>query len=85
MPWLAGIRGGFVEFNDVGRDDALVRGRITPDEVGWACAMLSRLSDRQWHDAFRGGGYSSERSNEFIATLRARLAEGMKVGGDDWP
>ena len=31
---------------------------VTPQHVRWACDRLSKLSDRQWDDAFRGGGYT---------------------------
>jgi hypothetical protein len=82
-PLAAGVHDGFVEFNFHGLHGDLVRKRITPDEIGWASALLSRLTDAQWHDAFRAGGYAREKADAFIATLRARIAQGLKVGGYD--
>ncbi len=83
-PLIADVRNGFVEFNYHGLHKELVRGRITPDDVGWACALLSRLTDRQWHDAFRAGGFPPETIEKFLTTVHARIAEGLAVGGDDW-
>lgn len=78
-PYLRGVRGGFVEFQYRGWHQELVRDRITPADVGWACALLARLSDRQWADAFRAGGFAPDVSAIYIRVLRARVQEGLEI------
>jgi hypothetical protein len=84
QPFILGLEDGFVLFNYHGWHQELVRSRITPADVSWASALLSRLSDRQWHDAFRAGGYAPDVANRFINTLHARITQGQQLGGDDW-
>jgi hypothetical protein len=83
--FIRGVRNGFVEFDYHGWHQELLTDRITPDDVGWASYLLSRLSDRQWHDAFRAGGYSPAVADRFIRKLHAKIAEGQQIAGDDWP
>ena len=83
-PFVLGVRDGFVQFDYRGWHQELVRDTITPDDVGWASELLSQLTDRQWHDAFRAGGYPPQVAERFIGKLRASVAEGVRVGGDDW-
>ena len=60
MPFILGVDNGHVEFAYNGWYKNLVRDRITPEEVAWASALLGRLSDKQWADAFRAGGYEPD-------------------------
>ena len=46
----------------------------SPEDVAWASALLGRLSDKQWADAFRAGGYEPEVANRFIAKLKTAPA-----------
>jgi hypothetical protein len=78
-PFITGVSGGFVRFGYRGWHQELVRGRIRPADVGWACQLLDRLSDRQWHDAFRAGGVPSATAGRFLQTIQARLREGRRV------
>lgn len=73
------VQNGFVVFDYHGRHQELVRGRITPADVGWACTLMSGLSDRQWHDAFRAGGYERAVADAYIQALYARIALGRAV------
>ena len=79
--FITGERGGFVEFDYHGLHRELVTQRLTRDDVAWACGLIGRLNDRQWSDAFRAGGYSSQVAAQFISILRARIAEGRKLQG----
>ena len=79
--FITGIRDGFVEFAYAGFHQELVRGRITPDDVRWACDLLGRMSEQQWHDAFRAGGFEPAVAARYITTLRARIAEGRRTAG----
>jgi hypothetical protein len=83
--FAAGVARGHVVFDYDGPCSALVRDRITPDDVGWAGFLLARLSERQWQDAFHAGGYDAATASRFIAALRDRIARGRQIGGDDWP
>jgi hypothetical protein len=83
--FITRVVAGYVEFDCDGPCRALVRDHITADDVGWASFLLGRLSDRQWHDAFRAGGYDAAIAGRFIATIRGRIAQGRLIGGDDWP
>jgi hypothetical protein len=38
------------------------------------------LSDRQWQDAFRAGGYDPDIAARFIRTVRQKLAVGRRLG-----
>ena len=56
-----------------------VIGTVTPAQVRWACERLSKLSDAQWHDAFRAGGYTSDQSSRYIARIKQKLAQGLQM------
>ena len=40
-----------------------------------------RLSDAQWRDAFRAGGYTPEDTARFIRRLKQKIAEGLALKG----
>jgi hypothetical protein len=80
--FITGVSGGFVVFGDYhGLHAELLRNRITREDVQWAAALIGGLTDRQWQDAFRGGGYDPAVAARFIAILRGRIAEARRVGG----
>jgi|RhiMetdeSRZDD1v2_1073273.scaffolds.fasta_scaffold03469_12 hypothetical protein len=81
--FIVGVHDGFVVFSNHTRHQDAIRG-LTPADVGWASELLSRLSDRQWHDAFRAGGYAPAAADRFIRKLRANIAQAQQVAGDDW-
>jgi len=47
--------------------------RATADDVRWGAAWLSRLSDRQIHDAAIGAGFDEARARVVVEKLHARL------------
>ncbi|MBI3049895.1 MAG: hypothetical protein HYY76_16470 [Acidobacteria bacterium] len=49
------------------------------DDVVWTCRLLSRLGDAQWHDAFRAAGYSEHRTWRFVAKIKSKVAEGLRL------
>jgi len=77
--FITGVKGGFVRFNYHGWHQELFK-RISPEDVAWASALLGGLSDRQWHDALRAGGFEPPVANRFIARLHQKIAEGRRVG-----
>ena len=80
--FITGVERGFVTFSYHGKQPELIRGRITPADAGWAGALLSQLSDRQWGDAFRAGGYTPEVAERYIRKLHANVARAQQVAGD---
>ena len=48
---------GHVRFDYRGRHGVLFE-NITPADVRWICQQLQALTDAQWQDAFRAGGYA---------------------------
>jgi hypothetical protein len=52
---------------------------VTLADVAWTCGLLSRLSDEQWRDAFRSGGYNPEDTTRYVAKIKAKIAQGLRV------
>jgi len=42
---------------------------------------LQQLTDDQWRDAFRAGGYEPRVAARFIAQLHARIEEARRISG----
>jgi len=78
-PFITGVKDGFVQFNYHGWHQELFK-RITPEDVAWASEWLSQLSDQQWSDAFRAGGYKPAIADRFIGRLHEKIAEGRRFG-----
>jgi hypothetical protein len=78
-PFILGVTKGYVDFAYQGWYKNLVLERITPSEVVWASNLLGQLSDQQWQDAFRAGGYASAEANRFIRKLRQKVAQGKAL------
>jgi hypothetical protein len=77
-PFIKGVVNGRVKFEWRGRHGALL-GNIKPSDVRWVCARLQKLTDKQWQDAFRAGGYGPETSERFIRRLKQKIAEGLAL------
>lgn len=79
-PFIKGVVDGKVRFDYRGRHKALFS-NITPDDVRWICAHLQKLTDQQWQDAFRAGGYAKETADRFIRRMKQKMAEGLALKG----
>ena len=77
-PFITGRSGKYVRFDWRGRHGVLLE-RITPEDVHWICERLQRLTDRQWQDAFRAGGYAPEVAARFIRRFKQKIEEGLAV------
>jgi hypothetical protein len=77
--FITGEKGGFIEFDYHGLHKELVTGRITREDVRWAGTLIGGLSERQWQDAFRAGGYAPDTAAQFIQILRGRIAQAQRV------
>ena len=80
QPFIIGVRGNRVRFAfEGGWMEPQLHSSVTPSDVRWICGLLARLSDAQWADAFRAGGYSSEEGGRFIRRLKEKIAEGQRT------
>jgi hypothetical protein len=77
--FILDIQGGFVRFDYRGWHQELVRDRLTTDDVRWASDLLAALTERQWHDAFRAGGYAAPVADRFIRKLKANILRGQSL------
>ncbi len=80
--FITGVRDGFLEFDNRSPYRSLYERSLTPADAAWAGALLSRLSERQWQDAFSAGGYEPDVAAQFIRTIRRRIdqARGLAAG-----
>jgi hypothetical protein len=79
-PFLLGAANGKAQLAYHSWYKNLTRDRIAIEDVVWASKLLGRLSDKQWQDAFRAGGYQPEVANRFIAKLKEKIGEGKALG-----
>ena len=82
--WIRKVSNGFVEFRYGGWHPELARG-ISLEDLRWACELVGGLTDRQWQDAFRAGGYPADVADRFIHKLRRNIDEGRRAAGGEWP
>jgi hypothetical protein len=78
-PFIRGMAGQYVRFEYRGRHGVLID-RMTVDDVRWICTRLQALTDGQWQDAFRAGGYAPEIANRFIRRVKQKIDEGLGIG-----
>lgn len=81
--FILGTNGRFVRFEYRGFHGELVRDRIAAGDVGWAMARLSELTDAQWSDAFRAGGFTSDVTARYIRKLHQDIAQGAALAARD--
>ena len=79
QPFIKSVIGGFVQFHYHGWHQELFKG-ISPQDVAWASEWLGRLTDKQWRDAFRAGGFEPSVADRFIGRLHQKIAEGLALG-----
>lgn len=77
-PFIRGVEDGRVRFDYRGRHKGLFR-NITPADVRWICERLDALTDEQWHDAFRAGGYDNVLADRFIRRMKQKIKEGLAL------
>ena len=52
---------------------------VRPADVRWTCERLAALSDDQWNDAFRAGGFTSEQAARYITKIRSKIEQGLAL------
>jgi hypothetical protein len=65
-----------VDFDYRGVNKPLVDS-VTPADLRWTGELLSRLSERQWMDAFRAGGYTADQSARYLRKIREKIAQAV--------
>jgi hypothetical protein len=78
-PFILGVADGRVRLDYRGLHSSLFK-QITVEDVRWICRRLAALSDAQWADAFRAGGYAEPTAQRYIRRLKQKIAEGLAVG-----
>jgi hypothetical protein len=79
LKFIDSVEEGWVRFNYRGRHQELVHKTIKPEDVRWASRRLSGLSSKQWHDAFRAGGYGPTQASVFIDRILEKVEEGKRL------
>ena len=51
---------------------------VRPADVRWTCERLRVLSDRQWNDAFRAGGFTPEETR-YVKKIRSKIDQGLAL------
>jgi hypothetical protein len=77
-PFVLSVEGDRVDLAYGGRHKALFE-QISLADVHWVCRQLNQLTDRQWADAFRAGGYEPGVADRFIRRLKEKVAEGLAL------
>ena len=77
-PFILGVANGRVQFDYRGRHKVLFE-NITPGDVRWVCQQLRNLTDDQWHDAFRAGGFPGALADRFIRRMKQKIDEGLSL------
>jgi hypothetical protein len=77
--FITGVDDRFVVFDYHGKQPELIRRHITTDDMQWAGNLLAGLSDRQWNDAFRAGGYDAASTTRFVNKIKANIAQAQQV------
>jgi hypothetical protein len=73
-PFILNVTDGVVRFNYHGWHQELFR-QIAPEDLTFAADLLQQLTDQQWQDAFRAGGFPPPLAGRFIARLHQKIAE----------
>jgi hypothetical protein len=80
-PFILAVEGNRVRFGFEGAWlEPQLLNMVTPDDVRWVSGLLSRLTPKQWTDAFRAGGFEGPLADRYIRRLQQKIAEGMTLG-----
>ena len=72
------VEDGRVKFDFSGRHTRL-RNDLTPEDVVWACRLLSNLGHRQLDTIFKTAGYSPGDRRRFIAKIEEKIQQGLAL------
>lgn len=72
------VSGNRVEFDYRGMYGELLN-RVSPGDVVWTCALLSRLPDTHWQAAFRAGSYTPDQTDRYVKKIKEKIAQGLAL------
>ena len=76
--FITELDGDRVKFDYQGRHQELIS-MIHPADVRWAAEHMQRLTDAQWHDAFRAANYADADAERYIRRLKAKIDDGLAL------
>ncbi|MGE5242984.1 MAG: hypothetical protein ACM3SQ_02005 [Betaproteobacteria bacterium] len=78
LGFVTGVHDGRVAFAYHGLHQELAH-QLTPADLHWMVRLASRLSDEQWAEAFRAGGFSPQASNLYVRRINEKMAQARSV------
>jgi hypothetical protein len=72
--FITGINGSSIDFGYRGRHKQLLA-MIGPEDLKWAASQMQRLTDGQWHDAFRAANYAPPITDRYIRRITEKIAD----------
>ena len=78
--FIKGLDGQRVRFHYNGIHNKIVE-TVTVDDVVWTCRLMARVSDAQWHDAFRAAGFAPGDQQRYIEKLKSKIRDGLALAG----
>jgi hypothetical protein len=81
--FIESVNGEGIDFIYRGIHHSLIE-ELTPRDVVWTAEQMSRLSDAQWHDAFRAAGYSDDYVRRYVAKIKHKITEGFALKSMKW-
>jgi hypothetical protein len=54
---------------------------ITVTDVVWTARLMSRVSEEQWRDAFRAGGFTPAQQQRYVTKLQSKIREALALAG----
>jgi hypothetical protein len=78
--FIKGLDGQRVRFHYNGIHQKIVD-TVTVNDVVWTCRLMARVSDEQWHDAFRAGGFAPGDQQRYIEKLKSKIRDGLALAG----
>jgi hypothetical protein len=75
QPFIDGVRDGKVIFHMRRQRAKRALGEVKAEHACWMGDLLARLSDQQFKDAFRSGGFNEAETTIYLRAIRKRIAE----------
>jgi hypothetical protein len=79
--FITAVEGERVKFDYRGIYKDVVNS-VTPADVAWTSALMARLSDQQWDDAFRAGGYTPDERRRYIRKIKEKIGQGLALAAN---
>ena len=76
--FITAINDDKIKFDYAGRHHELIS-MIRPADVRWAAEQMARLTDKQWHDAFRAANYADADAQRFINKLKEKIDDAFAL------